>query len=127
MSEATSRNLKPVLTSEARWWLWMRITGLLMVMVLFPHVIIKDVLVGVYRIDLDYIARVWDNLWLRAFDFALLFLTFTHGMIGLRQVLQDFIHTPSGRRTMTRVLVVVWAVISLLGAMAIIGGVQLVE
>jgi len=125
MSNATSRNLKPILTSEARWWLWLRISGLLMIMVLFPHVIIKDVLIGVYQIDLAYVAQVWDNIWWRAFDFTLLFLTFSHGMIGLRQVLLDFVHTSSGRRTMTRVLVTIWVVISLLGAIAILGGVKL--
>ncbi len=125
MGEPRVRRVKPVAASEARWWLWMRITGLLMVLVLFPHVIVKDVLVGVYRIDLEYVAQVWANPLMRVFDFALLFLTFTHGMMGLRQVLQDFIHTPSGRRAMTWVLFVIWAVISLMGAVAIIGGVKL--
>ena len=125
MGEPRVRRVKPVAASEARWWLWMRITGLLMVLVLFPHVIVKDVLVGVYRIDLEYVAQVWANPLMRVFDFALLFLTFTHGMMGLRQVLQDFIHTPSGRRVMTWVLFVIWAVISLMGAVAIIGGVKL--
>ncbi len=118
------RNVRPAVSSEARWWLWMRITGILMVVFVFPHVIIKDVIVGVHNIDLNYVAQVWANILWRVFDFLLLFTTFTHGMMGLRQVLMDYIHSATGRRTVTWVLGILWFVISLAGAIAIIGGVQ---
>ena len=118
------RNVRPAVSSEARWWLWMRITGILMLLFVFPHVIIKDVLVGVHNIDLNYVAQVWANVLWRIFDFLLLFTTFTHGMLGVRQVLMDYVHSASGRRTVTWVLGILWFVISLAGAMAIIGGVQ---
>ncbi len=118
------RNVRPAVSSEARWWLWMRITGILMVLLVFPHVIIKDVVVGVHNIDLNYVALVWSNVLWRVFDFLLLFATFTHGMMGLRQVLMDYVHSATGRRTVTWVLGILWFVISLAGAIAIIGGVQ---
>ncbi len=125
MAEGKVRTVQPVATSEARWWLWLRITGVLMVLFVFPHVIIKDVIVGVHNIDTEYVAQVWENVLVRVFDFLLLFTTFTHGMVGLRQVLMDFVHSPSGRKTTTWILAVIWFVVTVMGTMAIIGGVSL--
>ncbi len=125
MAEGKVRTVRPVATSEARWWLWLRITGVLMVLFVFPHVIIKDVIVGVHNIDTEYVAQVWENVLVRVFDFLLLFTTFTHGMVGLRQVLMDFVHSPSGRKTTTWILAIIWFVVTVMGTMAIIGGVSL--
>ena len=125
MVEGKVRTVRPVATSEARWWLWLRITGVLMVLFVFPHVIVKDVIVGVQNIDTQYVAQVWENVFVRVFDFLLLFTTFTHGMVGLRQVLMDFIHSPAGRKATTWILAVIWLVVSLMGTIAIIGGVRL--
>lgn len=125
MAEGKVRTVRPAATSEARWWLWLRITGVLMVLFVFPHVIIKDVIVGVHHIDTQYVAQVWENVFIRVFDFFLLFTTFTHGMVGLRQVLMDFVHRPARRKATTWILALVWFVVSLMGAIAIIGGVRL--
>lgn len=119
------RTVRPITTGEARWWWGMRITGILMVLFVFPHVIWQDVIVGVDEIDTQYVARMWSYWFIRVFDFLLLFTTFTHGMMGLRQVLMDFIHSPSARRVTTWILVVLWLVISIIGTVAIIGGVRL--
>ncbi len=124
MGEGKVRTVRPMATGEARWWLWLRITGLLMVLFVFPHVIVKDVIVGVDEIDAQYVAQVWENLAVRVFDFLLLFLTFTHGMVGLRQVLMDFVHSPGGRKATTWILGIIWLIVSLMGAIAIIGGVR---
>jgi len=112
MAEGKVRTVRPVATSEARWFV-------------FPHVIIKDVIVGVHNIDTEYVAQVWENVLVRVFDFLLLFTTFTHGMVGLRQVLMDFVHSPSGRKTTTWILAIIWFVVTVMGTMAIIGGVSL--
>ncbi len=119
------RTVRPITTGEARWWWAMRITGILMVLFVFPHVIWQDVIVGVDEIDTQYVARMWSYWFIRVFDFLLLMTTFTHGVIGLRQVLMDFIHSPSARRVTTWVLGVFWLILTVIGAVAIIGGVRL--
>jgi succinate dehydrogenase / fumarate reductase membrane anchor subunit len=105
-------------------WKWMRYSGILLIPLAWLHVAIQDVIVGVHAIDLDYVQMRWASLGWRAFDFALLAFAFAHGMNGLRQVLDDYIHGERARRNIAWLLLIVWLVISLIGGIAIIGGVQ---
>lgn len=106
-------------------WKWMRYTGVALLFLAWIHVLIKDVIVGVHEIDLEYVQNVWASLGWRIFDFVFLFTAWSHGMNGVRQVLMDYIHSPSGRRTASWVLFVIWLVVALAGAIAIIGGVRM--
>ena len=109
---------------EAVAWRWMRYSGLLLIPLAWGHVLIQDVLVGVHRIDLDYVAMRWAMLGWRVFDFLLLAFAFAHGMNGLRQVLNDYILNEKWRRAISWSLLLVWLVISLIGGLALVGGVQ---
>jgi succinate dehydrogenase / fumarate reductase membrane anchor subunit len=108
-------------------WRWMRYSGLLLIPLAWIHVAIQDVLVGVHRIDLDYVAFRWASLGWRAYDFALLAFAFAHGVNGLRQVLFDYIGNDTARRWISWLLFAFWLVISLIGAAAIVGGVRISE
>ena len=106
-------------------WKWMRFSGLLLIPLAWGHVLIQDVLVGVHSIDLDYVALRWASLGWRVYDFLLLAFAFAHGVNGLRQVLNDYIRQDSTRRTVTWFLFGLWLILSLIGAMAIVGGVRI--
>ncbi len=106
-------------------WKWMRYSGLLLIPLAWGHVLIQDVLVGVHSIDLDYVALRWASLGWRVYDFLLLAFAFAHGVNGLRQVLNDYIRQDSTRRTVTWFLFGMWLILSLIGAMAIVGGVRI--
>ncbi len=106
-------------------WKWMRYSGLLLIPLAWGHVLIQDVLVGVHNIDLDYVALRWASLGWRVYDFLLLAFAFAHGVNGLRQVLNDYIRQDSTRRTVTWFLFGLWLILSLIGAMAIVGGVRI--
>lgn len=105
-------------------WKWMRYSAFLLIPLAWIHVIIQDVLVGVHRINLDYVALRWASLGWRVYDIALLAFAFAHGMNGLRQVLDDYVHGEGARRAIAWFLLIVWLVITLIGAVAIIGGVR---
>ncbi|MCK5429792.1 MAG: hypothetical protein KAI94_10005 [Anaerolineales bacterium] len=109
---------------ESLAWKWMRYSGLLLIPLAWGHVLIQDVLVGVHQIDLDYVALRWATLGWRIYDFLLLAFAFAHGVNGLRQVLNDFIKNKRTMRLVSWLLLVFWLVLSLIGAMAIVGGVQ---
>ena len=106
-------------------WKWMRYSGLLLIPLAWGHVLIQDVLVGVHSIDLDYVALRWASLGWRVYDFLLLAFAFAHGVNGLRQVVNDYIRQDSTRRTVTWFLFGLWLILSLIGAMAIVGGVRI--
>lgn len=101
-------------------WKWMRYSGILLIPLAWGHVLIQDVLVGVHAIDLDYVLMRWANLGWQVYDILLLAFAFSHGMNGLRQVLNDFVHSPAARRAIAWMLFLAWLVISAIGAVAII-------
>jgi succinate dehydrogenase / fumarate reductase membrane anchor subunit len=103
----------------------MRYSGLLLIPLSWGHVLIQDVLVGVHQIDIDYVAMRWATLGWRVYDFLLLAFAFAHGVNGLRQVTNDFIKNKSFMRLVSVLLFLFWLVLSLIGAAAIVGGVQI--
>ena len=109
---------------DATAWKWMRYSALLLIPLAWVHIILQDVLVGVHRIDIDYVAIRWANVGWRIFDIALLGFAFAHGMNGFRQVLMDYVHGEKARQVVSWALLVIWLVITLIGAIAIIGGVR---
>ena len=123
-SQAKVQEVSQVEGLESLTWKWMRYSGLLLIPLAWGHVLIQDILVGVHAIDLDYVALRWASLGWRIYDFLLLTFAFAHGVNGLRQVLNDYISRDSTRRKSTWVLFGFWLVLSLIGAIAIIGGVR---
>jgi succinate dehydrogenase / fumarate reductase, membrane anchor subunit len=115
---ATPRNF------ETTAWLWMRYSAVLLVPLAFGHIILQDVIVGVHKIDINYVQLRWGMLAWRIYDVALLAFAFAHGMNGLRQVLMDYIRSDRWFRVVSWALLVVWVIITLIGAVAIIGGVR---
>jgi succinate dehydrogenase / fumarate reductase membrane anchor subunit len=113
------------LNYESVAWKWMRYSGLLLIPLAWGHVLIQDVLVGVHQIDIDYVAMRWATLGWRVYDFLLLAFAFAHGVNGLRQVIYDYIKHKRFMRLVSILLFVFWLVLSLIGAVAIIGGVQI--
>jgi len=113
---------KPKPTYESVAWKWMRYSALLLIPLVWIHVLIQDVIVGVHDIDINYVALRWGMIGLQIYDILLLAFAFAHGMNGLRQVSQDFVHTDKARKLLDWVLLIGWLVISIIGGFAIIAG-----
>jgi succinate dehydrogenase / fumarate reductase membrane anchor subunit len=119
-----AREIKLPRNYEATAWKWMRYSAILLIPLAWGHLVWQDVIVGVHRIDLDYVAIRWASWGWRTYDFLLLAFAFAHGVNGLRQILMDFLHTNRWRTFWNWALLLFWLVISLIGAGAIIGGVR---
>ncbi|GAB4580033.1 MAG: hypothetical protein Fur0022_27720 [Anaerolineales bacterium] len=118
------RTIKTKPNFETTAWKWMRYSGVLLIPLVWIHVLIQDVIVGVHGIiergGHEYVLLRWaDPLWI-TYDILLLAFTFAHGMNGLRQVANDFIHDPKAQKTVATLIFVLWLVISIIGAFAII-------
>jgi succinate dehydrogenase / fumarate reductase membrane anchor subunit len=123
----TASTVAPVSTRRS-WltiaWTLMRLSAILLVPLVWTHVVIQDMLVGVHKINIDYVAMRWASLGWRVYDAGLLCFAFAHGTNGLRQVLEDYIHGRRARRVMRVLLFCFWLGITALGAAALIGGVR---
>ncbi|GAB4564194.1 MAG: hypothetical protein Kow0047_13720 [Anaerolineae bacterium] len=101
-------------------WKWMRYSAILLIPLVWFHMILQDVIVGVHNIDASYVATRWGLLIWQVYDILLLGFAFAHGVNGLRQVLRDFIHSPRAMRVVNIVLLIFWAVVTAIGASAIV-------
>lgn len=122
--ETTPRRIKTPQTYDSVAWKWMRYSAVLLIPLVWIHVLLQDVLVGVHRIDINYVALRWAMLGWRVYDIFLLSFALGHGMNGLRQVLDDYIHSDRSRRLISWLLLLIWVLITSIGAVAIVGGVR---
>jgi succinate dehydrogenase / fumarate reductase membrane anchor subunit len=104
-------------------WQFMRWSGVLLIPLAWIHVVIQDVLIGVHGINIDFVALRLATVGWRIYDIALLGFAFGHGMLGLRNVVNDYVTNPRLSRTLKAKLLVA-CVVSPPSAAAVIGGVQ---
>jgi len=90
-----------------RWaFLFMRVSGLALLILAVGHMMIQHVLNSSSNLSLQFVAAQW-NLWgWKVFDMLLLFFALTHGMNGFRNVLEDYIHNRQTVKVINTVLVV---------------------
>lgn len=140
----TNRNMGSPM--ERFWWSYMRISGLVIVPLVFGHLAMMHVLQGVFDLTaqghsivgvggvvnesgtaVEFIAQRWNFLvagvafW-RLYDFALLALVAVHGFNGLRYVLTDYtMSSPLMRRAMVYLCIIGATVLLVLGTGALLG------
>ena len=126
MTAQTSRQFKPPRNYETIAWKWMRYSAIALIPLVWIHVLLQDVIVGVHAIAETeggaflYAIERWGNpIWI-TYDILLLAFAFAHGMNGLRQVALDFIHNATAQRVVSIVIFLLWVVVSAIGAYAII-------
>ena len=72
-------------------WIFMRLSGLLLVVLVLGHLLIMNVLDGgVHRINFGFVAGRWASPFWRTWDLAQLWLAELHGTNGLRTVINDY-------------------------------------
>jgi succinate dehydrogenase / fumarate reductase membrane anchor subunit len=108
-------------------WRWMRYSAFLLIPLVWIHAIIQALITGGHNLSLEYVNMRWLITGWRIYDVFLLAFAFSHGTFGLRQVLVDFIHDEKWYKILNWSLFVFWLVISTIGAVAIVGGVQFPE
>ena len=89
---------RPVGGFELWSWLFMRISGLLLLILAVGHVLIMHVIdEGVDRVNFGFVAARWQSPFWRTWDWALLVLALVHGINGLRVITLDYVR-PAGVR-----------------------------
>ena len=114
----------PPKTFDTYVWQFMRWSGVLLIPLVWMHVALQDVLLGVHHIDINFVALRWALLGWRIYDVALLGFAFGHGMLGLRSVVTDYVTHPGWNRALRRLLLLGWLVLTAIGMVAVFGGVQ---
>ncbi|MBF6594410.1 MAG: succinate dehydrogenase hydrophobic membrane anchor subunit [Thermaceae bacterium] len=96
--------------TELLWWVFMRVSGLVMVFLVLGHIYMNFVLIDVSTINYTYVAERLSNTTWKIYDWLILVLAMLHGMNGLRYVMDDWIRNPA-RRFATKAVVYSLAVL----------------
>src|SRR6058998_2950237 len=89
---------RPVGGMELWTWIFMRISGLLLLVLAVGHVLIMHVVDdGVGRVNFGFVAARWQSPFWRTWDWAMLVLALIHGINGLRVITLDYVR-PAGVR-----------------------------
>lgn len=102
-------------------WLFMRISGLLLVFLALGHLLVMHLLDGgAERIDFGFVATRWDSIVWRTWDWLLLMLALVHGVNGLRNIILDYVRRPAVRFAMNMSMYTLSFVLMVLGTIVIV-------
>ena len=101
-------------------WLFMRISGVVLVVLIFTH-LFTNLLVGegVSGLDFGFVAGKWaDPVW-QFWDLTMLWLAMLHGTNGVRTIINDYAEKDTTRRWLKLILYIAAIVVVVLGTMVI--------
>ena len=86
-------------------WLFMRMSGIVLVVLVLGHLFIMNILDGgVHRINWGFVAGRWASPFWQMWDLAMLWLAELHGGNGLRVIINDYARKDSTRFWLTMLL-----------------------
>ncbi|GJM42554.1 MAG: succinate dehydrogenase [Ardenticatenaceae bacterium] len=115
----TRRKVQVKFNFERYAYMFMRMSGLILLILAVGHMMIQHVLNSSGNLTLIFVADQWNSWGWKAYDIFLLLFAIPHGVNGLRNVLEDYIHNPQTIRIINIILAifvvatVVWAAIGI--------------
>jgi len=101
-------------------WLFMRISGIILVFLVLGHLFIMNILDGgVQRINFGFVAGRWSSPFWQVWDLLQLWLAMLHGGNGLRTIINDYAERDSTRLWLKGILYTTVVFIILLGTLVI--------
>ncbi len=101
-------------------WIFMRMSGLLLVVLVLGHLLIMNILDGgVNRINFSFVAGRWASPFWRTWDLAQLWLAMLHGTNGMRVIINDYAERDGTRFWLKMLLYTSSFLVLLLGTLVI--------
>lgn len=85
-------------------WLFMRISGLVLIFLALYHLVWWNLVVGVEHLDSQLVIERWNNPMWRFFNVALVTFAMLHGLNGARYSIEDYVRSP-GRQVAVKAVV----------------------
>jgi succinate dehydrogenase cytochrome b556 subunit len=120
MQTVAARNLP---ATGVVWW-YLRVSGLLVIALVLGHLFIMHYADAPTQTTSTFVNARWMSAFWRDFDWALLFLALTHGLVGMRNVVADVVPSRGGRRAAEALLGLVAAVFLAIGTASILRSAQ---
>jgi len=88
---------KPESGLELYAWIFMRVSGVLLLVLALGHLAIMHLIHNVDEVNYAFVAGRWANPLWRLYDWLLLMLALVHGFNGLRVMVDDYVRQPGWR------------------------------
>lgn len=111
---------KPESGLELYAWIFMRISGIALLVLALGHLLIMHIVHNVDHIDFQFVAQRYATPFWRTYDLVLLWLAMIHGVNGVRTVLVDYVSPRGWRTTSLASLYLLGFVLLALGSLAIL-------
>ncbi|MBL3687936.1 succinate dehydrogenase, hydrophobic membrane anchor protein [Leucobacter zeae] len=105
---------------EKRGWIYMRVSGVLLVVLVFGH-LFSNLMIGdgVHAIDFGFVGGKLANPFWKVWDTLLLWLALIHGANGMRTIVNDYVSRPGLAKAFKVALFLSAALLILLGTFVI--------
>ena len=101
-------------------WLFMRMSGLLLVVLVLGHLFIMNIMDGgVHRLGFAFVAGRWASPFWQVYDLLMLWLAQLHGTNGLRVIINDYAQRPATRFWLKMLLYTATALVMVLGTLVV--------
>lgn len=120
MNPTTAGHPRPSGGFELFAWLFMRISGIVLILLALGHLVIMHMIHTVDHINYQFVAVRYNGFFWRGYDLLMLLLALLHGANGLRYLIDDYIRPEKGRRIWIQVLYGITALFMVLGTWVII-------
>jgi succinate dehydrogenase / fumarate reductase, membrane anchor subunit len=101
-------------------WMFMRLSGLLLVILVLAHLFIMNIVDGgVHRLGFAFVAGRWSSPFWQVWDLAMLWLAQLHGTNGLRVIINDYAQRDGTRFWLKMLLYSASALVLLTGTLVI--------
>jgi len=117
---AAGGRVRPTGGLELYAWLFMRVSGILLLVLVLGHLTIMHLIHSVDEVNFTFVAGRWGNPLWRLYDWFLLILAVLHGCNGLRTVMDDYIHSAGWRMVSQVVMFGVTVLFVIAGSLVIL-------
>lgn len=101
-------------------WLYMRISGVLLIVLIFGHLFVNLMVGdGVHAIDFGFVGGKWANPFWQVWDMLMLWLAMLHGTNGVRVIIEDYAEKDRTRFWLKTLLFLAAGFILLVGTLVI--------
>lgn len=116
----TIRRISSTSNFELFSWLFVRVSGILLIFLALGHFAIMHVINDVTSVNFAFIAARWASPVWRTYDALLLILALIHGATGMRVIIDDYVRPPGWRLAAQTVLWVTTGVTLIVGSLTLL-------
>jgi len=101
-------------------WMFMRISGVALLVLALGHLLVMHIINNVDNIDFRFVAERYATPFWRTYDLVMLWLALIHGLNGIRTLLGDYVRPQGWRVFSLAALYVLGFIVLALGTLTIL-------